>query len=101
MSNTNSNLQDSHDAVAIMLMHSCIGIFRRAHLYICKEAPGYWQTDMERSICSGDRDAVDDETLLTASKFAKYAIAAYGQFGLDYKDETGYASQLSLQLAFA
>ena len=44
---------------------------------------------------------MDDETLHTASKFAKYAIAAYGQFGLDYKDETGYASHLSLQPAFA
>ena len=41
---------------------------------------------------------MDDETLLTASKFAKYAIAAYGQFGLDYKDETGYDSQLSCNL---
>ncbi|DBA78708.1 TPA: hypothetical protein ACH3X1_008620 [Trebouxia sp. C0004] len=38
----------------------------------------------------GDRDAVDDETLHIASKFAKYAVAAYGQFGLDYKDETGH-----------
>ncbi|KAL0018987.1 hypothetical protein WJX79_010040 [Trebouxia sp. C0005] len=42
------------------------------------------------NIYLGDRDAVDDETLHTASKFAKYAIAAYGQFGLDYKDETGH-----------
>ena len=44
---------------------------------------------------------MDDETLHTATKFAKYAIAAYGQFGMDYKDETGYAAQLSLQPVFA
>lgn len=42
----------------------------------------------------GERDAVDTDTLNSAAKFAKYAIAAYGQFGLSNKDETMYASKL-------
>ncbi len=55
---------------------------------------------------SGHREEVDQETLNTAARFAKYAIAAYGKFGLDYKDENGYASwpnhsACRLSIAFA
>ncbi|KAL3138208.1 hypothetical protein ABBQ38_005429 [Trebouxia sp. C0009 RCD-2024] len=38
----------------------------------------------------GHREAVDKDVLDTAAKFAKYAIAAYGQFGLKFKDEHGH-----------
>ena len=38
---------------------------------------------------AGERQAVDQDTLTTAAKFAKYAIAAYGNFGMQYKDENG------------
>ena len=40
---------------------------------------------------AGQREAVQQDVLNTAAKFAKYAIAAYGQFGLKFKDEHGYA----------
>ena len=45
---------------------------------------------------AGERQAVDRDTLTTAAKFAKYAIAAYGNFGMQYKDENGigYAATL-------
>ena len=46
--------------------------------------------DSAAFIVAGHREAVDEETLNTAAKFAKYAIAAYGKFGLKYKDERGY-----------
>ena len=40
-------------------------------------------------ISAGQREAVEQEVLDTAAKFAKYAVAAYGQFGLKFKDEKG------------
>ena len=43
---------------------------------------------------------MDTDTLNSAAKFAKYAIAAYGQFGLENKDESMYASKLWPKLVF-
>lgn len=38
---------------------------------------------------AGQREAVDKDVLVAAAKYAKYAIAAYGEFGLKFKDECG------------
>ena len=36
---------------------------------------------------AGHREAVDQKSADSAARFSKYAIAAYGKFGFDYKNE--------------